>query len=314
MTTATLPAPLDVRLMNMTATVLFIGCAVGVLVAGGSWLLRHPVFAIRQIAVEGDPVHTSAISLRANVAPQLEGNFFTIDLQAARHAFEQVPWVRSAQVRREFPASLRVQLQEHDVVAFWGAEGSEGSDMLVNSHGEVFEADAGDLEQGRLPRLVGVPQRSAEILQMYQRLMPPLAPLGSGIDTLELKDNGGWRVTLENAAVLELGSGTPEVLLERVRRLVNTLPAVAQQQGRRVDALEYADLRHESGYALRLRGVTTVANEALRAAAEKAAAKAAEKAVQKAAQKAADQAARKAAAARTEAKAKLAGHNTRGED
>jgi cell division protein FtsQ len=34
---------------------------------------------------------------------------------------------------------------------------------------------------------------------------------------------------------------------------------VASQYGRRADALEAADLRHVGGYALRLRGVTTVA-------------------------------------------------------
>ncbi len=255
----TLPAPLDVKLMNLTATVLFVGCAVGVLLAGGGWLLRHPAFAIGRIAVEGDLVHTSAVSLRANVAPQLVGNFFTIDLDAARSAFEQVPWVRRAQVRREFPSSLRVALQEHDAVAYWGAEGGSA---LVNSHGEVFEAEADDLEQDNLPRLRGAPERSAEMLRMYQRLAPALAPLGSQIDTLELTGNGGWRVLLDSGAVLELGGGTPDVLMERVRRLMNTLPRVAQQQGRRVAALEYADLRHESGYALRLRGVTTVSGDA----------------------------------------------------
>lgn len=271
--TATLPAPLDVRLMNMTATVLFVGCAVGVLVAGGAWLLRQPAFAIGHIAVEGELVHTSALSLRANVAPQLVGNFFTVDLEAARRAFEQVPWVRSAHVRREFPSGLRVQLQEHDVAAYWGAEGSP---TLVNSQGQVFEADAEDVEQDGLPRLLGAaPAHSAEMLDMARRLAPALAPLGSAIDTLELTGNNGWRVLLASGAVLQLGGGTPGEVLERVQRLASTLPDVAQQQGRGVDALEYADLRHEGGYALRLRGVTTVATEAQRVAAQRAAERAA---------------------------------------
>ena len=113
----TLPAPLDVRLMNWTATALFMGCAALVLAALAGWLMRLPAFAITRLVVEGDVAHTSAMSLRANVAPQLKGNFFTVDLEAARRAFEQVPWVQSAQVRREFPSGLRVHLQEHDVAA-----------------------------------------------------------------------------------------------------------------------------------------------------------------------------------------------------
>ena len=288
---ATLPTPLDVRLMNMTATVLFVGCVVGVLVAGGAWLLRQPAFAIGHIAVEGDLVHTSALSLRANVAPQLVGNFFTVDLEAARRAFEQVPWVRSAHVRREFPSGLRVQLQEHDVAAYWGPEGSA---TLVDSQGEVFEADADDVEQDGLPRLLGAPGRSAEMLDMARRLAPVLEPLAAGIDTLELTGNGGWRVALAGGAVLELGSGTQDLVLDRARRLVSTLPGVARQQGRGVDALEYADLRYADGYALRLRGVTPVATEAQRVAAQREA--------------------ERKAAARAAARARAAAKNNRGQD
>lgn len=292
----TLPAPLDVRLMNMTATVLFLGCALAVLAVGGGWLLRHPAFSIGRIVVEGDLVHTSALSLRANVAPQLVGNFFTIDLQAARRAFEQVPWVQSAQVRREFPSGLRVHLQEHDVAAYWGAEGSA---TLVNSQGQVFEADADEVEEDGLPRLLAAsPERAAEMLDMARRLAPLLAPLGAGLETLELTGNSGWRVLLASGAVLQLGGGKPDEVLERVRRLAGTLAGVAQQQGRGVEALEYADLRHDGGYALRLRGVTTVANEAQRVAA------------QRAAERAAAAAARAAQAAqRAEAKARAAAKN-----
>ncbi|MBS0294325.1 MAG: cell division protein FtsQ/DivIB [Proteobacteria bacterium] len=292
---ATQPAPLDVRLMNMTATVLFVGFALGVLGAAGAWLLRQPAFAIGHIAVEGDLVHTSALSLRANVAPQLAGNFFTVDLEAARTAFEQVPWVRSAHVRREFPSGLRVRLQEHDVAAYWGPEGSA---TLVDSQGQVFEADADDVEQEGLPRLMGAPERSAEMLDMARQLATVLAPLGPHIDQLELTGNGSWRVLLVGGAVLELGSGTKDLMLERAARLVHTLPGVAQQQGRRADALEYADLRYADGYALRLRGVTTVANEAQRVTAQRAA----ERAAATRAAAAARTAARTAAQARTASK------------
>ena len=265
---AALPAPLDVRLMNITASVVFLGAQLAVLWAGGLWLLRHPAFAVGRIVVEGDLAHTSAMSLRANVAPQLVGNFFTLDLQAARRAFEQVPWVRSAQVRREFPSGLRVLLTEHDAVAHWGAE---GSGMLMDGQGVVFEAEADDQDdqdESRLPRLIGTPERASELLAMLRLLATALAPLGSSVDTLTLTAHGGWRVQLGSGAVLELGSGTQSEVLERVRRLANTLAQVTQQHGgRSVGALEYADLRHAGGYAVRLHGVTTMsAEEAARAA------------------------------------------------
>ncbi len=60
---------------------------------------------------------------------------------------------------------------------------------------------------------------------------------------------------------LDLGGGTPEQVLQRTQRFVRTLSQITQQYQRTADALEYADLRYPDGYALRLRGVTTVSRE-----------------------------------------------------
>ncbi|MCM2346707.1 cell division protein FtsQ/DivIB [Acidovorax soli] len=254
-----LPAPLDVKLMNLTASVLFLCCVLLLLAAGTRWVLRYPGFSVARIVVQGELVHNNAVTLRANVAPQLVGNFFTIDLRAARAAFEQAPWVRKALVRREFPRGLRVVLQEHDAVAYWGPDTGAA---LVNREGEVFEANVGDVEQEGLPRLMGPQGSSAEVLRMHGLLQPVFEPLGMAVEALELTGRGGWRATLDSNAVLELGGGTPQEVVERTQRFTRTLTQVAAQYRRRADALESADLRHAGGYALRLRGVTTVTAEA----------------------------------------------------
>lgn len=252
-----LPAPLDVKLMNLTASVLFVLCAVLVLAAGAWWALRHPAFAIGRIVVQGEMAHNTALTLRANVAPQLSGNFFTLNLQAARDAFEQVPWIRSAQVRREFPRTLRVVLQEHHAVAYWGAETETA---MVNREGEVFEANGADADQEGLPRLSGPDLGSAaSVLQMHQQLHPMFEGLGMSLDALDLARSGSWRATLDSGAVVELGAGAGQEVAQRTQRFLRTLTQVAGQYQRRADALESADLRHNGGYAVRLRGVTTVA-------------------------------------------------------
>ncbi|MCW5260501.1 FtsQ-type POTRA domain-containing protein [Verminephrobacter eiseniae] len=257
--TEPLAQPLDVKLMNLTASVLYLGCALCVLAALLWWLLRYPGFAIARIVVQGELVHNDAVTLRANVAPHLAGNFFTVDLRAARAAFEQAPWVRLAQVRRWYPGRLLVQLQEHDALAYWGPESGSA---LVNRQGEVFEANVGDVEPEGLPRLQGPSGSSAQVLQMHGLLQPVFESLGLRLQGLELTGRGGWRATLDNEAVVELGGGSAPQVLQRTQRFTRTLAQVAAQYGRRVSALESADLRHVGGYALRLRGVSTVGPEA----------------------------------------------------
>lgn len=252
------PAPFDVKLMNMTASVLFGGLLVLVLVVMAGWAVRHPAFSIARIVVEGELVHNNALTLRANVAPHLTGNFFTIDLGDARQAFEQVPWVRQAEVKREFPNSLRVALHEHVAQAYWGADSGM---TMVNTMGEVFEANIGEAEGDELPRLQGPEGSAPEVLRMFYALEPTFAAADLGVQTLTLRDRGSWFGTLSNGARMELGGGEPEEVLQRTQRFVRTLAQVAQQYQRKPDALESADLRYPDGYALRLRGVTTVSRE-----------------------------------------------------
>lgn len=248
--------PLDVKLMNGTAVLLFLAFIVLAVVAGGRWLGRLPVFAIQGITVTGDMNHNSPLTLRANVAPGLSGTFFSVDLSRVRSAFEAVPWVRHAVVRREFPNRLRVDLQEHVAVAYWG---SEPELRLLNNHGEVFEANVGEVEQDVLPKLSGPDGQSGEVLAMYQALAPLWAGMDLSLEQLELSGRGSWRARLDGGAHIELGRGAPEEVTERLQRFLKTLTQVTTRYARAPASLESADLRHVNGYAVKLRGVTTLA-------------------------------------------------------
>lgn len=247
-----LPLPADVRLMNAVASTVFLLAGVGAAVAGVLWLMRSPLFPIRAITLDGDLARNSVPTIRANAAPRLAGNFFSVDLQSGRSAFEAVPWVRRAVVRRVWPDRLVVRLEEHRAAALWAGE--DGSDRLVNSHGEVFDANVGDVEDDSLPLLAGPEGRAAQMLALYQRLQPTFGRLDLAIQRLQLSGRGSWRAELDSGATVELGRGTEDELLARTERFVRTL---APATGRWRAPLEYADLRHADGYAVRLRGVST---------------------------------------------------------
>src|SRR4051812_40749871 len=114
--------PLEVRLLNITASVLFVLGAVLMLALALMWLGRQPVFNIRSVKVEGEVARNSVSTIRANAMPQLAGNYFTLDLAKGQRAFEAVPWVRQAIVRRVWPNRLAVQLEEHRPAALWATK------------------------------------------------------------------------------------------------------------------------------------------------------------------------------------------------
>lgn len=245
--------PADVRLMQATANTVLALVVLGLLAAGLQHLARAPLFNIQAIRIDGDVSRNSESTIRANAAPRLAGSFLTLDLQQARAAFEAVPWVRHAVVQRVWPGRLAVRLEEHQPAALW--LGTDGNDRLVNSHGEVFEANIGDVEDDSLPRLQGPDGSAAAMLAMLQRLVPVLGGRPDGdLVQLELSDRGSWRATLDKGAVIELGRGTDDAVIARTQRFVQTLPRVEARYQR---PLESADLRHIDGFAVRLKGVTT---------------------------------------------------------
>jgi cell division protein FtsQ len=241
--------------MNMAAASLLAMCMVLVLGGGAWWLLRHPAFAIQAITVQGEVTRNNAITLRANVVPHLQGNFFTIDLERTKQAFEAVPWVRGAVVHRDFPNRLRTVLVEHEPMALWG---DESANKMVNQQSEVFEANVEDVDIDKLPRLKGPDAQSQTVVQMYRHLLPMFEATDMGIEQLELTPRGSWRVLTDRGAQLELGRGSEAEITAQVQVFFKTLSQVTARYGRTPTALAGADLRHKDGYALRLRGVTTL--------------------------------------------------------
>ncbi|MCY7314291.1 MAG: cell division protein FtsQ/DivIB [Rubrivivax sp.] len=251
-----LAVPGDVRLMNAVADTVFVLAAAAAVVAAVLWLMRSPLFPIRGIQLDGELARNSVPTIRANAAPRLAGNFFSVDLQAGRRAFEAVPWVRRAVVRRVWPDRLAVRLEEHQAAALWDASGDDnGNELrLVNRQGEVFDANVGDVEDDGLPTLAGPDGSAAAMLALVQRLQPVLAGQGMVITRLHLSGRGSWRAELDSGAAIELGRGTEEELMARSERFVRTLTAATERWHA---PLVSADLRHAGGYAVRLRGVGT---------------------------------------------------------
>ncbi len=245
--------PRDVRLINGVAFAVG-ALLLGLLLAAAVWwLVRAPWWTLRSIELQGDLQRNSPATLRANILPRLNGNFFNLDLQQARQVVQTVPWIRRAVVRRVWPNGLSVHLQEHRPAARWAS--SDGNERLVNTYGEVFEANLGEVEGEALPVFAGPDGSSAQVLQMHQQLSAVFSRLDRRVVKLDLSGRGSWSLELDDDAEIVLGRGTPEEVLARTERFAATLTQVVSAYR---PPLIGADLRHTSGYAVRLKGVTSI--------------------------------------------------------
>ena len=225
--------------MNAVATMLFVAGAALALSTIVSRLAQLPEFALREIRIDNPLIRVTRDQIEDVARREVRGNFFTVNLAVTRAAFERLPWVRRASVRRHWPARLEVALEEHTPFARWGAT------SLVNTHGEVFQAAYG----GELPVFNGPPDTAREIAIQYRYFLRTLAAIGEIPVELQVTERRAWRIRLESGLTLALGR---ENIEGRLNRFVAAHGRTLAALGRRVD---YVDLRYANGFAARIPGL-----------------------------------------------------------
>lgn len=219
---------------------------------GKSLPVREVVFVSATKAplseIDGDSLKRVADALQTRGARMLQ-----LDLIALKNGVKQIAWVRDANVRRQFPSTIVVAIEEHRPVATWGfaappvpvTEDAEINlqSLLVNSYGEVFRAVISDERKATLPMLDGPDGSATEVLEKYAAMIAPLAAIDRAPKKLLMSARRAWQVTLDDGGRLQLGRNDSEL---RLLRYVRAYPQVVALQKAGTDV----DLRFQSGFAI----------------------------------------------------------------
>jgi cell division protein FtsQ len=237
----------DTKLLNSVANALFTAAMVSLMGASVWWVSQRPMFTIRHVQVDSEPTHPLRYVhepvLRSVVSDRIGGNFFSIDLHSVREAFESVPWVRRATVRRVWPNSLHVTLEEHRAFAIWNSDG------LLNTQGETFAANLDEAEEERaLPRLSGPTGTERLVMERYLEMVEALKPLKLAPNQLDLSPRRAWTAKLSDGSMLLLGRDQGVSIPERLALWIEVYPKVTERIGQRAQTI---DLRYPNGFALR---------------------------------------------------------------
>ncbi len=240
-------------MLNAITNALLGLLALSLVAAGFWWIAQRPMFTLKLIRVEGVSAtqlrRVNASTVRNTALPRIKGNFFSVNLDAVRQAFEAVPWVRKATVRREWPNQLIVTIEEHQPLGTWGEDG-----RLLSAKGDVFTANLAEAEEdGELPEFAGPEGSEKEVVARYRELQDWFTPIRVAPESVQLSRRYAWTVKLDNGISVELGrEQSSTTLKERVDRLISVYPQlVAQLQ----DRIESVDMRYPNGLALKAHGL-----------------------------------------------------------
>ncbi|HZW14558.1 MAG TPA: cell division protein FtsQ/DivIB [Noviherbaspirillum sp.] len=243
----------DVRMLNATTSALLGVLVLSLLASGIWWVSQRPMFTLKVIRLEGvDGMqlrHVSASTVRTTALPRIRGNFFSANLDAVRVAFEAVPWVRKASVRREWPNKLIVTVEEHEPLGTWGDDG-----RLLSTKGDVFTANLAEAEEDHeLAAFSGPDGSEKEVVARFRELHEWFKPISLTPESVQLSNRYAWTVTLDNGMKVELGRAQSETTLkERIERLIGVYPQLVT---RLQDRIESIDMRYPNGLALKAQGL-----------------------------------------------------------
>lgn len=231
------------KVLGVTADLLNFAAAAALAFAAVMALARLPFFSLTEVQVETPLRRVTAQQIEYAVRSAVKGNFFTVDLKRVQSAFEKLPWVRRVTVRRVWPGSVAVGIEEHVATAVW--KPGEGENRLVNTYGEVFTAAS----DATLPAFAGPEGSAPEVLARYEEFRESLAPLGRRLQKITLSPRHAWQLRLEDGLVVDLGRDQPKSrAVERLQRFTAEYAALSSQiEG----PVLKADLRYPNGFAVR---------------------------------------------------------------
>lgn len=230
-------------LMNFVSDLLLLAGAVCLGWAALHAFQRLPLFPLRQVVVQGNLQQVTRMQVDYAVRGAVSGNFFTVNLDGVRAAFEKLPWVRRAEVRRIWPDTLELSIEEQEAVARWRQK--DGEYRLVNRFGEVFSAAT----EENLPEFSGPEGSAGEMLAQFRSFSETLRSIARRPTALSLSPREAWQVRLDDGLVLELGrEESKHPVAERLDRFVANYPEVRRLVGGQAGMI---DMRYPNGFALR---------------------------------------------------------------
>ena len=212
----------------------------------GVTLVTDPtLLPLKVVRTDGKFRYMQRQDLEKAVAGLTRNGFLMVDVAAIRDRARTLPWVDRVSVRRVWPDSLQLWVEEHVPLSRWQEK------AMLNVRGEAFRPKPDSIPAG-LPLLSGPDGSEKELSRHYLEMKVRLGAMGLEITELKMDERRAWSMRLANGAVVRFGSKELDDRLERFYSIYPLLQADKRE-------LQEVDLRYTNGFAVTWKKVTPTA-------------------------------------------------------
>ncbi|MCX5578242.1 cell division protein FtsQ/DivIB [Kaistia terrae] len=171
-----------------------------------TWLSSASGLAIESVKITGQ-TETSEIAVLNRLELPPEASLATFDLSSARERVETLPWVENATLRKVYPATLKITIDERKPYVLWQRDQTVS---VIDEQGRVI-GDASDTHFRDLIRVVGqgADKRAGEAIA----LAASASSIRSRLRAAVLISERRWNFMLDNGVTLMLPQEKPEAAL-----------------------------------------------------------------------------------------------------
>ena len=211
------------------------------------------VLPIAGVEVKGELAFMNKDEIRSIVEDNISGGFITVDLNRVREIVSQQPWVENVSLRRRWPDTLEVFIDERKPIAFWNDDG------YISENGLVFKPKSID-KKLNLPDLDGPDGQHNNVWKFMNVLYKEMSLLNYTVTSLELDERRAWQLKIEK----NVGLGDEEIMSvisvrlgrfdteKRLRRFVRVLPELAAEKEFADNNIKVIDMRYPNGFAVQM--------------------------------------------------------------
>lgn len=215
--------------LRRAVAVSLTGICGAAVVTGGSLAWHHfeesPEWEVHEVRIEGNErASTPALMHLANIRES--DHLLDLDLEKARIEVERHPWVKTATVKRDYPSTVEIVVEEYEPMMLLALEHL----YYVDADGTPFRtAQAEDLNY---PILTGIrpdlaqnqPDHARAViagaLRIHNAVLdhPVVGP--DHLSEIHFSAEVGFELVLRTGSRLVFGIGNPQAPLDRLNRLI----------------------------------------------------------------------------------------------